>query len=149
MGPILPFLSVIGKQLGVSEVALGLIMSITPILFFLAKPIFGFILDYFQSLRKTIFIALVVSTTVSFALLQFVPSATAFHQNVTCDSISQCSLEVSRTSFEIGKLFKILELWGQHWMAKHRVYFLVTEIIISAKIFILNNTQKRINIYWF
>lgn len=110
MGPILPFLSVIGKQLGVSEVALGLIMSITPILFFLAKPIFGFILDYFQSLRKTIFIALVVSTTVSFALLQFVPAATAFHQNFTCDAISQCSLEVSGTSFEIGKLFKILEL---------------------------------------
>lgn len=147
MGPILPFLSVIGKQLGVSEVALGLIMSITPILFFLAKPIFGFILDYFQSLRKTIFIALVVSTTVSFALLQFVPAATAFHQNVTCDSISQCSLEVSGTSFEIGELFQILELRGQHLMAKHRVYFLVTEIIICAKTFILNNTQKSINIY--
>lgn len=101
MGPILPFLPVIGKQLGVSEVAFGLIMSITPILFFLAKPIFGFILDYFQSQRKTIFIALVVSTTVSFALLQFVPSSTTatFQQNVTCDSISQCSFEVSENNF--------------------------------------------------
>lgn len=92
MGPILPFLPVFGKQLGLSEVALGLITSLLPILFLLAKPVFGFILDYFQSHRKAIFIALVATTSVFFALLYIVPAPdkAPFHQDVSCEALQQC-----------------------------------------------------------
>ncbi|KAG8309844.1 hypothetical protein J6590_075650 [Homalodisca vitripennis] len=93
MGPILPFLPVIGKQLGVSEVVMGLIMSVIPILFLFAKPIFGFILDYFQSHRKTVFLTLVVSTTVFSALLWLVPEykLVPVQQQVACGSILNCT----------------------------------------------------------
>lgn len=96
MGPILPFLPVFGKQLGLSEVALGLITSILPILFLLAKPVFGFILDYFQSQRKGIFIALVAVTSIFFALLYIVPApdTAPFHQHVSCDVFQQCLNQV-------------------------------------------------------
>ncbi|XP_046659126.1 major facilitator superfamily domain-containing protein 6-A isoform X4 [Homalodisca vitripennis] len=97
MGPILPFLPVIGKQLGVSEVVMGLIMSVIPILFLFAKPIFGFILDYFQSHRKTVFLTLVVSTTVFSALLWLVPEykLVPVQQQVACGSILNCTDQVA------------------------------------------------------
>lgn len=92
MGPILPFLPVFGKQLGLSEVALGLITSVLPILFLLAKPVFGFILDYFQSQRKTVFITLVATTSVFFTLLYLVPApdTAPFHKELTCDALQLC-----------------------------------------------------------
>lgn len=48
MGPILPFTVVFGKQLGISEIVMGTITAVMPLLFLLAKPAFGYIADYFQ-----------------------------------------------------------------------------------------------------
>ncbi|KAG6795283.1 major facilitator superfamily domain-containing protein 6 [Apis mellifera caucasica] len=51
MGPILPFLPVYGKQLGISALIMGSITAILPILFLIAKPTFGFLcfqVQFFQ-----------------------------------------------------------------------------------------------------
>lgn len=47
MGPILPQINVFGKELGVSPDVMGFIMSFLPILYVLAKPSVGFLIDYF------------------------------------------------------------------------------------------------------
>lgn len=47
MGPILPQLAVIGKQIGVPPDVMGYIMAVLPILYVLAKPLVGFLADYF------------------------------------------------------------------------------------------------------
>lgn len=47
MGPILPQINVFGKQLGISADVMGFVTSVLPILYVLAKPIFGFVIDYF------------------------------------------------------------------------------------------------------
>lgn len=47
MGPILPQINVFGKGLGISPDVMGFIMSCLPILYVLAKPAVGFVIDYF------------------------------------------------------------------------------------------------------
>ncbi len=47
IGPILPQLPVIGKELGISADIMGLITSVLPILYILAKPAVGYLMDYF------------------------------------------------------------------------------------------------------
>lgn len=47
MGPILPQTSVFGKQLGISPDIMGFITSVLPILYILAKPAVGYLIDYF------------------------------------------------------------------------------------------------------
>lgn len=47
MGPILPQINVLGKQLGISADIMGLITSVLPILYILAKPAVGYLMDYF------------------------------------------------------------------------------------------------------
>lgn len=100
MAPILPFLPVFGKQLGVSEVANGIVTSVLPVLFLVAKPIFGYILDYFQSKRKTVFITLVCATTIFFMLLYIVPSPSVapFHKRDNCTSLYPC---VNQTATDV------------------------------------------------
>lgn len=95
MGPVLPFLPVFGKQLGVSEVVMGLITSVLPILFLIAKPFFGFILDKFQNYRKIIFLIVLCSTNVFFVLLVFIPETESEAlKNNTCSAILVCSNQV-------------------------------------------------------
>lgn len=51
MGPILPQINVFGKQLGISADVAGLIMSVLPLMYILAKPAVGFLIDYFTVSR--------------------------------------------------------------------------------------------------
>ncbi|XP_002138602.2 major facilitator superfamily domain-containing protein 6 [Drosophila pseudoobscura] len=74
MGPILPQLLVIGKQLGVPPDVMGYIMAVLPILYVLAKPLVGFLADYFTRLRKFIFITLILVMTLAYAGFYFLPS---------------------------------------------------------------------------
>ncbi|BFG06347.1 major facilitator superfamily domain-containing protein 6 [Drosophila madeirensis] len=74
MGPILPQLSVIGKQIGIPPDVMGYIMAVLPILYVLAKPLVGFLADYFTSLRKFIFMSLIVIMTLAYAGFYFLPS---------------------------------------------------------------------------
>lgn len=47
MGPILPQINVFGKQLGISPDVAGLIMSVLPLMYIIAKPAVGYLIDYF------------------------------------------------------------------------------------------------------
>lgn len=73
MGPILPQLSVYGKQLGVSPVVMGTVTGILPIMFLIAKPIFGFLVDKYRTYRKQIFLSLIVAMGLLYSGLYFVP----------------------------------------------------------------------------
>lgn len=101
MGPILPFLPVYGKQLGISVVVMGSITAILPIVFLIAKPAFGFLVDYFHTWRKTIFITLLATTSGCYICMYFLPVLPSpilpdhNFNNISCTSIPQCSPEVS------------------------------------------------------
>lgn len=74
MGPILPQLSVYGRQLGVPPEIMGTVTGCLPILFLIAKPIFGIIVDIFRNYRKTIFITLICVMATSYCLICLIPS---------------------------------------------------------------------------
>ncbi|CAH1397868.1 unnamed protein product [Nezara viridula] len=95
LGPIQPFLPIFGKHLGVSEVVIGTINASIPVLFFALKPIFGFVLDYFQEKRKVVYMSLLSLMTVSFALMIFIPeSKDIVHTDVNCTDINICEKSV-------------------------------------------------------
>ncbi|XP_065366607.1 major facilitator superfamily domain-containing protein 6 [Calliphora vicina] len=73
MGPILPQLSVWGKQIGIAPEVMGYITSILPMMYIIAKPLFGFVADYFTHFRKLIFIGLIMAMTLAYAGFYFVP----------------------------------------------------------------------------
>ena len=109
MGPILPFLPVYGKQLGISVVVMGSITAILPIVFLIAKPAFGFLVDCFHAWRKTIFIALLATTSSCYICMYFLPVLPSpilpdhNFNNISCTSIPQCSPEdISRPRFCTG-----------------------------------------------
>ncbi|XP_073848980.1 major facilitator superfamily domain-containing protein 6 [Musca autumnalis] len=115
MGPILPQLSVIGKQIGIAPEVMGYITCILPVMYVIAKPMFGFIADYFSHFRKLIFISLIVGMTLSYAAFYFIPQIPDPTQldsirNVTMDmkSINHCSeelLTISNSNNSITKTF--------------------------------------------
>lgn len=106
MGPILPFFTVYGKQLGISTLVMGSITAILPILFLIAKPAFGFVVDYFHPWRKTIFVSLLTVTSASFICMYFLPALLGpvlpnTFDNVSCKSVPYCSKEVNFLFIEI------------------------------------------------
>lgn len=75
MGPILPQTNVFGKQLGIAPDVMGLITSVLPIMYILAKPAVGYLIDSFSNARKAIFIAILLVMTLCYAGFHFVPLA--------------------------------------------------------------------------
>ncbi|XP_077290648.1 major facilitator superfamily domain-containing protein 6 [Arctopsyche grandis] len=73
MGPLLPQMPVYGKQLGISPDVMGLVTAVLPILWALAKPAIGFLVDYFHSYRKFVFMCLVFSMSASYFCIYFLP----------------------------------------------------------------------------
>lgn len=73
MGPILPQTNVFGKQLGIAPDVMGLITSVLPIMYILAKPTVGYLIDYFASARKVIFMSILLVMTLCYAGFYFVP----------------------------------------------------------------------------
>ncbi|KAJ8983003.1 hypothetical protein NQ317_014299 [Molorchus minor] len=73
MGPILPQLQVYGKELGISSVVMGTVTGILPLVFLVAKPVFGILVDVFREYRKVIFMLLIFTMTVAYALMNFIP----------------------------------------------------------------------------
>lgn len=100
MGPILPFLPVYGKQLGVSPVVMGSITAVLPLLFLIAKPSFGLLVDHFRSWRKTIFMCLLGVTSACYIFLYFLPTLPIpilpddGFRGISCSSIDVCDPEV-------------------------------------------------------
>jgi len=104
-GPIFPFLQVYGKQLGISPLIIGSITAILPILYLIAKPIIGFIMDYFQAWRKVIFLTLLVVGNSCYITIFFLPTLPSpllseYHfQNMSCETLSHCDMESVRFYF--------------------------------------------------
>ncbi|VVD04993.1 unnamed protein product [Leptidea sinapis] len=46
LGPLLPQMNVFGRQLGVSPGVMGLVTAVLPLLWAAAKPIFGYVVDF-------------------------------------------------------------------------------------------------------
>lgn len=98
MGPILPQLAVFGKEMGVSSVVMGTINGILPILFLLAKPLFGILVDVYRNYRKTIFMGLIVIMTTSYALMNLIPSRQLEKyemDDLDCHQLDTCNVTVS------------------------------------------------------
>ncbi|XP_011871576.1 PREDICTED: major facilitator superfamily domain-containing protein 6-like [Vollenhovia emeryi] len=98
VGPILPFLSVYGKQIGISPLIIGSIAAILPILYLTAKPIFGFIMDYFEAWRKIIYLSLYIIAHTCFIMIVLLPPLPGvmplkYHfQNITCVTLPHCNI---------------------------------------------------------
>ncbi|XP_018328123.1 uncharacterized protein LOC108738985 isoform X2 [Agrilus planipennis] len=98
MGPILPQLSVYGKELGISAMVMGIVTAILPLSFIFFKFAFGVLVDAFQVYRKVIFIAIILAMSLSFSALCLVPAVYLSNfeiKNVTCGSLKQCNLSIS------------------------------------------------------
>ncbi|KAF7270477.1 hypothetical protein GWI33_016547 [Rhynchophorus ferrugineus] len=74
MGPILPQLSVYGKEMGISTVVMGTVTGVLPFAFLIAKPLFGLLVDVYRNYRKTIFMILIFIMTLSYSLIAFIPA---------------------------------------------------------------------------
>lgn len=98
LGPILPQLSVYGKELGISSVVMGTITGILPFAFLIAKPAFGLLVDWYRDYRKFLFMSIIVFMCVCYALLYFIPirsvSTYQFDENF-CPGLGTCNVTVS------------------------------------------------------
>lgn len=102
MGPILPQMSVYGKEMGISSVVMGTVTGILPILFLIAKPIFGIIVDVYRKHRKTIFLCLIATMAVSFASIYVLPPRALETYTITkeCQQMDTCNVTVSKIFFQ-------------------------------------------------
>ncbi|CAH2062423.1 unnamed protein product, partial [Iphiclides podalirius] len=74
LGPLLPQMNVFGRQLGISPEAMGLVTAVLPLLWAAAKPLFGYVVDYWPSQRKLVFMLLIAVMTGSYCGLWFLPA---------------------------------------------------------------------------
>ncbi|KRT85092.1 membrane transporter, partial [Oryctes borbonicus] len=96
MGPILPQLSVYGKEMGISPVVMGSVTGILPLTFLVAKPIFGIIVDVYRDFRKAIFLSIIIAMSLAYGLLYFLPSRTILSSDfiVECSQLDTCNVTV-------------------------------------------------------
>ncbi|KAF9416634.1 hypothetical protein HW555_006064 [Spodoptera exigua] len=73
LGPILPQINVFGRQLGVSPSVMGMVTAVLPLLWAAAKPLFGYIVDFWPAHRKLVFMLLITIMTGSYCGLWFLP----------------------------------------------------------------------------
>ncbi|CAB3232027.1 unnamed protein product [Arctia plantaginis] len=73
LGPILPQLNVFGRQLGVSPGAMGMVTAVLPLLWAAAKPVFGYVVDFWPAHRKLVFMFLILIMSGSYCCLWFLP----------------------------------------------------------------------------
>ncbi|XP_013195586.1 major facilitator superfamily domain-containing protein 6 isoform X2 [Amyelois transitella] len=75
LGPLLPQMNVFGKQLGISPAVMGLVTAVLPLLWAAAKPLFGYVVDFWPTHRKLVFMLLITIMTGSYCCLWFLPSS--------------------------------------------------------------------------
>ncbi|XP_071536911.1 uncharacterized protein [Panulirus ornatus] len=73
MSPILPFLIVVGLQLGIPVSVMGTLLGVSLLLVVLMKPIIATLADAFPAYRRAIFLMTLFITTVAYSSLDFVP----------------------------------------------------------------------------
>ncbi|XP_053623227.1 major facilitator superfamily domain-containing protein 6 isoform X2 [Plodia interpunctella] len=74
LGPLLPQMNVFGKQLGVSPSVMGMVTAVLPLLWAVAKPLFGYVVDFWPAHRKLVFMLLITLMTGSYCSLWFLPA---------------------------------------------------------------------------
>lgn len=101
--PLMPFLPVFAKQLGVSQVGVGIMYTILPFIGLVSKPLFGFLSDKFK-IGKILFLLTITFTGLLFSAICLIPgqpmeaylnldcssSATVLK---TCENIDSCTLD--------------------------------------------------------
>ncbi|XP_066141129.1 major facilitator superfamily domain-containing protein 6 [Euwallacea fornicatus] len=93
MGPILPQLSVYGKEMGISTLVMGTVTGILPITFLIVKPLFGILVDVYRDYRKAIFMLLIFIMTLSYALIAFIPVPKVISRTVVDGSLHDYFLD--------------------------------------------------------
>jgi len=84
--PILPFLPIYAKQLGIDAIGVGVIFAVLPFIGMLAKPVAGWIADRFSK-HKSVFIFGILLTGAGYFALQFVPEIVPdLSSHVDCSS---------------------------------------------------------------
>lgn len=84
----MPFLPTYARQLGVSQVGVGLMYTALPFVGILAKPIFGTIADKFK-IGKQIFVSAIIFAALFFTSIYFVPAKpTEAFLDFDCSSMS-------------------------------------------------------------
>ncbi|CAG9574175.1 unnamed protein product [Danaus chrysippus] len=73
LGPLLPQMNVFGRQLGVSPAVMGMVTAVLPLLWAAAKPLFGYVVDFWPRQRKLVFMLLILVMTGSYCGLWFLP----------------------------------------------------------------------------
>jgi len=114
--PLMPFIPVIAKQLGVNQVGVGVMYMILPFIGLVAKPLFGFISDKFR-IGKIIFMLAITLTGVFFSSICFIPGKpTEAILNLdcssnatmlkTCDGIGSCTFEELRLNSSVNDIMQ-------------------------------------------
>ncbi|XP_017957295.1 major facilitator superfamily domain-containing protein 6 [Drosophila navojoa] len=90
--PVVPFMPPLAKQLGYSDVVVGTMYMILPIVGLLAKPLFGYIADRYHR-HRFLFLAGQLITAVAFFMVMFVPAVEKpqFHCHAGVSNIRYCS----------------------------------------------------------
>ncbi|XP_011261876.2 major facilitator superfamily domain-containing protein 6 [Camponotus floridanus] len=150
MGPILPFLPVYGKQLGISSLVMGSITAVLPILFLISKPAFGFVVDYFRTWRKLIFIILLATTSGCYILMYFLPVLPGpmlpdhQFQNISCSSLPSCDMDFHTSAIVSCNGTKDTTC---HWICKDTNFSTrVSFHAVEGEVLISPNTTCLLNI---
>ncbi|XP_070518126.1 major facilitator superfamily domain-containing protein 6-A-like [Cardiocondyla obscurior] len=121
-GPTFPFLYVYGKQIGISPIVIGSIGAILPILHLVAKPIFGFIIDYFQTCRKFFFLSLLVIANSCYIMIFLLPPlpglmSSEYHfQNISCLPLPHCNMDNHESAIRLNNKTEDITC---HWICKN------------------------------
>ncbi|XP_014361049.2 uncharacterized protein LOC106712891 isoform X1 [Papilio machaon] len=126
LGPLLPQMNVFGRQLGISADVMGMVTAVLPLLWAAAKPLFGYVVDYWPSQRKLVFMLLIVVMTGSYCGLWFLPMPEEPESSVPLvRSVYQFNDTVTVQSYKIDPS-EHLQMVNCHWSCERsyeiRVY---------------------------
>lgn len=88
---ILPNISVLGRELGLGAASIGLVLTVTPFVIFLLRPLIASISDKLQKI-KPVLISVVLLEAVCVLLVSFIP-----HQEVPVEQDARLSLQLNLT----------------------------------------------------
>ncbi|CAH0599540.1 unnamed protein product [Chrysodeixis includens] len=144
LGPILPQINVYGRQLGVSPAVMGLVTAVLPLLWATAKPLFGYVVDFWPAQRKLVFMLLIVIMTSSYCGLWFLPMPDPQETNDTkiLESVYKLNNTIYLKQYQNNTS---LEKYKCHWnctMADHFDVYLSNTPFINT-IYIDNDVSNK------
>jgi len=107
LAPLLPFLPVYAKQLGFDAFGVGVIFAVLPFMGMIARPIAGWIADYFSK-QKAVFLISIILTGVGYFSLQLVSRLEADNSSQLLCSNPQSILKICRSKDSWSELLPLL-----------------------------------------